>query len=153
MLILMQLKFKIKWKVITYKIKDFGEIIQNQGMSIIAFDKDMNNSCFHNKGNFLINKLRMKMWCKRWLKISEQFFIITLGISPGPTQHVEQRKLTTYSTSESEMYGIFRKSKLMHSVPSAAWTQTNELKIEKQSVKTSAINCDSEIFCLQFQCG
>jgi hypothetical protein len=48
-------------------------------------------SCFHNEGNFPVDKLMLKMWRKRGIKISEHPLIIKLGISSGPTGFVEGR--------------------------------------------------------------
>jgi hypothetical protein len=48
-------------------------------------------ACFHNEGNFPLDKLRLKIWSKRGIKISEQPLIIKLGISSGPADFVERR--------------------------------------------------------------
>jgi hypothetical protein len=47
--------------------------------------------------------------------MSEQTFIIKLGISSGPTHFVERRRLMARSTSESEIYGILKKYEIMQS--------------------------------------
>jgi hypothetical protein len=56
-------------------------------------------ACFHNEGNFPVDKLRLKMWRKRGIKISEQSLITKLGISSGPTDFVERRWLIAHLTS------------------------------------------------------
>jgi hypothetical protein len=72
-------------------------------------------ACFHNEVNFPVNKMRLKMWLKRGVNISEQPFVIKLGISSGPTHFAERRRLMARLTSEAEIYGIFRKSEQVRS--------------------------------------
>jgi hypothetical protein len=48
-------------------------------------------ACFHNEGNFPVDKLRLKMWCKRGIKYQNTFLIIKLGISSEPTDCFERR--------------------------------------------------------------
>jgi hypothetical protein len=50
------------------------------------------------------------MWCKRGVNISEQPFIIKLGTSSGPKHFVKWRWPIARLISESEIYGILKKS-------------------------------------------
>jgi hypothetical protein len=80
-------------------------------------------------GNFPFYKLRLKMWCKRRVNISEQPLIIKLGISSGPTYFAEWRQLIACLASDSEICGIFRKSEQVESELFGVLTEEESLKI------------------------
>jgi hypothetical protein len=47
--------------------------------------KGTTTRCFRNEGKLQISKPRLNMWHKRGVNISEESFVITLGISSGLT--------------------------------------------------------------------
>jgi hypothetical protein len=105
---------------------------------------------FQSLGKLPVSKLRLEMWCKRWVNISEQPFIIKLGISSRPTRFVERRRLIARVTSVTEICGIFRTSDQVKSEIfvelKQELTQKEAIEVERKwSAKSSAINCGSVI--------
>jgi hypothetical protein len=84
------------------------------------------------------------------VNISEQPFIIKLGISSGTKHFVERRRLNARVTSVTEICGIFRTSEQVKSELfgelKRELTQEEAAEIERKwSAKASVINCGSVI--------